>query len=115
VILLGNIRGLFDGCQVDRLASAAIIEALNGLEDGLWSEWRGTDDDQHPHRLSQGELARLLAAFRIRPRTIWPIPRGLQTKSFKGYYRSQFEAAWKSYCSDGTPSQSSNLRYLHRA
>jgi len=115
VILLCNIRALFDAHRVDRLASAAIIEALNGLEDGLWSEWRGIADDQHPHRLSQGELARLLAAFGIRPRTIWPTPRGLQTKSFKGYYRSQFEAAWKSYCSDGTPSQSSNFRYLHRA
>jgi hypothetical protein len=115
VILLHNIRALFDGRQVDRLASGAIIEALNRLEGGLWSDWRGIEDTQQPHRLSRGELARLLAAFRIRPRTIWPMPRGPQTRSLKGYYRSQFEAAWQSYCSDGTPSQSSNLRYLHRA
>jgi len=114
VILLRDIRALFDGRQVDRLASAAIVETLNGL-DGLWTEWRGIEDDQQPHRLSQGELARLLAAFGIRPGTIWPIPRGPQTRSLKGYYRSQFEAAWRSYCSDGTPSQPSNLRYLHRA
>jgi hypothetical protein len=119
VILLRDIRALFDARGVDRLSSATIVEALNALEDGMWAEWRGILDDQQPRRLSQPELARLLAGFRIRPKTIWWPGRPEVVRSRKGYLRSQFEAAWRRYCSDdadaGTPSQRRTIRHLRSA
>jgi hypothetical protein len=114
VRLLADIRDIFD-CRpaADRLASAVLVAQLCDLPDGLWAEWRGLRDDQTQRRLSQGELARLLASFNIRPRTIWPPRRGTRDRSAKGYFRAQFELAWASYCdAAGTPSQPSNIRYL---
>ena len=112
VVLLRHIRDVFDARGVDRLFSRILVQALNEIDDAPWSEWRGVRDDQQPRRLSQGELARLLRPFRIRPRTVWP----MRTTSAKGYYRHQFEQAWRSYCdgqaADGTPSQPSVIRQL---
>jgi Protein of unknown function (DUF3631) len=113
VILLNDIRSIFAARGDDRLASAGMVADLIALDDSLWAEWRGLRDDQQPRRLSQGELARLLTPFGIRPRTIWPVRRGKTGKSAKGYFRSQFEEAWDAYCSeDVTPSQPSNIRHL---
>ena len=114
VLLLSDIRDIFDRQPtVDRLSSAVIVCRLLDMPRGLWSEWRGPRDDQTPRKLSQGELARMLAPFGIRPKTIWPPRRGTRDRSAKGYRRKQFEAAWASYCSDGTPAQPSNVRYLN--
>jgi hypothetical protein len=117
VLLLHDIRAIFDARGVDRLFSKTLVAALNDLDDSPWSEWRGIHGNQQPRRLSPGELATLLAPFGIRPRTIWPLHRTADTKSGKGYMRSQFEQAWHSYCDgdaadDGTASQSSTVRHL---
>jgi hypothetical protein len=113
VLLLSDIRDIFDGHPTtDRLTSKLIVDELNDLPDAPWVEWRGPRDDQTPRRLSQGQLARILAIFSIRPRTIWPPRRGTNDRSAKGYFRHQFEAAWASYCS-GTPAQRNNIRYLN--
>ena len=67
VILLTDIRSVFDALGVDRLTSAALVEALLALEDSLWHDWRGLHDDRPARKLSQSELARLLRPFNIRP------------------------------------------------
>lgn len=111
VILLDDIRTIFDRLGADRIASEDLIRAL--LEhDGewSWSEWRGMRDDQQPRKLSQGELARLLRPFGIRPRSLRR-PGTVGTR--KGYHRSQFETAWRRYCqSSGTPAQGNVVNYL---
>jgi hypothetical protein len=63
------------------------------MDDAAWGEWRGIRDDRQPRKLSQGELARLLAPFGIRPRSIWPPRRTSESKSAKGYLRRDFEKA----------------------
>lgn len=118
VVLLGDIRKVFDARDVDRLNSKLLVDDLNAMEDTIWSEWTGVNDDQQPRKLTQGMLARLLReAFQIRPRTVWPLQRKPGDKSNKGYCREQFEAAWRNYCpvedaEDGTPAQSSKIKYL---
>jgi hypothetical protein len=111
VILLDDCRTIFNRFGADRVTSEVLIAAL--LEqDGnwSWSEWRGMRDDQQPRKLSQGELARLLRPFGIRPRSLRI--RG-EVKTRKGYHRQQFEAAWARYCrTHDTPAQPSNVRYL---
>jgi hypothetical protein len=121
VTLLGDIRSIFDAMGVDRLFSAKLVAALNDLDGSVWSEWRGLHDDQHPRRLSQAALARLLAPFGIRPRSIWLAQSRLaQSKKnrsgAKGYHRDQFLDAWRKFCDQGdTPAQPSNIRHLQRA
>ena len=116
VLLLQDIRSIFDQRSVDRMTSIALVAALNDIDDGLWCEWRGPHGNQQPRRLSPGELALLLKPFRIRPRSIWPLHRTAETKSGKGYMRAWFEQAWRSYCDggadDGTGSQPSTFRHL---
>jgi hypothetical protein len=40
VLLLGDIRAIFAEWGVDRLASAELVEALLGIEDHPWAEWK---------------------------------------------------------------------------
>jgi hypothetical protein len=79
----------------------------------MWPEWRGIHGNQQPRKLSQGELAKLLEPFQIRPRTIRRLSEASGKPTVKGYYRIQFEAAWRSYCkNDVTPSQPRIIRHL---
>ena len=114
VTLLSDIRDIFDARAVDRLTSVELVAALNDVDDSPWSEWRGVGDNRQPRKLSLGELARLLKPFSIRPRSVWPPHREKTSKSAKGYFRSQFEDAWASYCQGGTTAQPSNIRHLRR-
>jgi hypothetical protein len=103
VTLLSHIRDVFDALRRDRIYSDELVQVLVGMDDAPWSEWRGIRDDQQPRQLTQAELARVLRRlFDIRPRSIWPPQRTPQSKSRKGYYRQQFEAAWRSYCGADT-------------
>ncbi len=115
VTLLADIRTVFQARGVDRIASSALVEALLGLDEGLWNEWRGPSDDRQPRKLTHGELSRLLRPFGIRPKTIWPARRRLGDKSSRGYLRSDFEVAWRSYCpAADTATQASKIIPLPR-
>jgi hypothetical protein len=113
VTLLRDIRDLFNSRGTDRLASASIVGHLVGMDDAMWCEWRGARGDLQPRALSQAGLGDLLRPFGIRPKTIWPLNRRVGDKSSKGYGRSQFEQAWRSYCSDDTASQPSKVGRLY--
>ena len=116
ILLLADIRKVFDLRRVDYLPTKTLLEALYEVDDAEWSEFCGVRGDQSPHKLKESELARCLRDFAIRSRTIWPSNRTPKTKSAKGYRRSQFEQAWRQYCADdGTAAQSSNIRNLRRA
>ena len=114
VVLLSDIRDIFNQTAADRMASEVLVKALLEIEESGWSEYRGPRDDQTPRKLSQGEMARLLRPFGIRPRSVWP--RGKRPKgdtSRKGYYRTQFERAWARYCPPaGTTAQANNVTYI---
>ena len=108
VILLRDIRDVFDIRRVDRIRSRELVAALVALEDATWSEWRG-------RKLTPGELSRLLRPLHIKPRSIWPT--GAPRKpgdGGKGYYRADFEAVWRSYCDEGggTAAQRGEIKQL---
>jgi hypothetical protein len=114
VILLGDIRNVFDRLHLDRIQSKALVDELCGIEDGVWCEY-ATSHSPRLRKLTTTSLASLLKGFEIYPRSIWPLHRQTGDTSAKGYHRSQFEDGWARYCPpDGTPAQSSNIKYLGR-
>jgi hypothetical protein len=115
VLLLRDIRDLFDQKRANRLTSAVIVDHLNSLPHGLWVDWRGKDDTDAPRPMTAAIMAKLLQPFRIRPATIWPLNRNAETKSSRGYHRFQFEDAWTRYCEPDadTPTHSPIIRSLH--
>ena len=92
----------------DRISKRALVEALRETEH--WDTWRGPNDQGAAHPLNSSELSRLLRRFGIRARTIWPIPRLPNSKSFSGYHRADFEQAWADHCPENdTPTHSSKI------
>jgi hypothetical protein len=117
VILLRDIREVFDARGVDRISGKALLAALHELEDAGWSEFYGIKGDaQTPHRLRNSELRAMLRAFGISTRSIWPEKGKPGDHSGKGYYRTDFEAAWRAYCDEaegdetGKPAKVISLR-----
>jgi hypothetical protein len=130
VTLLVDSRTVFDAYGTDRLRTKSdLIPGLVGLPDSLWSEYAGLDGTGTPHMITSGDLGRLLGRLLgIRSQNLWPPERRPGDRSEKGYYRHQFESAWRSYCdpdspetatppdpdSTATPSQASKVRYLRK-
>ena len=83
-MLLTDIKTAF-GDQ-DRLSSAEICVNLCDMEGKPWADWKGK-------ALTPNQLAKLLKPFGVATMT------GIRvgTKTPRGYYRHQFEEAWKRY------------------
>jgi Protein of unknown function (DUF3631) len=116
LILLADIKTIFDRDQIDRITAADLVAALIALDGQPWWEWRGVHDTEAQRRLTTATLKSLLGGrfgtgFGIWPRTVWPPgPRAPQTKSADGFYRQQFEDAWRRYLPDDpTDTQSGNF------
>jgi hypothetical protein len=100
ITLLASIKKVFDSSGIDSMPSKLLLDELHALNDADWKEFLGIKGEQQPHRLKDSELAILLRDFKIRPSTIWPLNRTADSKSAKGYRRSQFEKVWRTYCTD---------------
>jgi hypothetical protein len=117
VLLLEDIRDIFDDLGVDRIWTADLLAQLHAFGNGMWSEWCGENNDRSPHKLSAYEFARMLHDFKISPTTIHQLGgRDSRGRGRKGYYRRDLESAWASYCSPGPPDHrttSLNLRLVN--
>ena len=82
-----NPRPLFKEAASVALFSEDIVNELVDIEDRPWAEW-----GRSRKPISKVQLARLLNPLGISPSTV---RRGSLTN--KGYVRSQFEKAWKTY------------------
>jgi hypothetical protein len=108
ILLLTDIKKVFDAKVVDRLPTKTLIAALHEMDGAEWCEFRGTRGDQQPHKLKDSELAAMLKDFRIRPRTIRQ-----RDSTAKGYHRPDLVDVWAKYCTeDVTASHTSNVKGL---
>jgi hypothetical protein len=110
LILLSDIKAIFDTKAVDRITMAELVAELIALEGQPWAEYRGVQDDQTPRRLTTGILSNLLRPFGIRSKTIWPPGQRAGQTSAKGYCSTQFAEAWAAYLREYTRTQSSNFK-----
>ena len=87
-LLLGDIRTIFASREVERMPSAALVEALAELDGRPWAEFGRTEKP-----ITQNKLARLLKPLKIAPDSI----RVDEKRTPKGYYLNQFEEAFSRY------------------
>lgn len=87
LLLLGDVRAVFERAATDRLTSAQLVEALVHDEERPWATYRRDDKPLTPHGMS-----RLLHRYGIR------VDRHKYAGVVqRGYLRSDFEAAWDRY------------------
>jgi Protein of unknown function (DUF3631) len=95
--------------DVDRIEGKALARGVIEADD-YFSDWRGVNDKGQPHEITSAELSRLLKRFGVRSRSLFPLPRAPDSKSFRGYMRSSLETAWRVHCSESeTPTHSSKI------
>ena len=110
VILLTDIRTVFNQLNVDRVTSEQLVKEIRGIND-LWDEYPRPNGTTR--KLTTSSMTALLKVFRprIKSGTIWPRgrKRGDTAGSGKGYLRAAFETAWSKYCSASEPAAPSNV------
>lgn len=82
-MLLADLRQLFIDQETDRLASQSIVEALAEMEDRPWPEY------SHGKPITKRGVAKLLARFEVRPRSI-----RTSDSTPKGYLRQDLEESF---------------------
>ncbi|MGA2631354.1 MAG: DUF3631 domain-containing protein [Terriglobia bacterium] len=91
--LLADLRQLFEEQATDRLASTFIVEALEKMEDKPWPEF------SHGKPMTKRGLARILARFEVKPRTI-----RTADGTVKGYLREDLEDSFIRFRAGDPPS-----------
>jgi hypothetical protein len=116
-LLLSDIRDVFGVFADDRISRETLLKLLHEHEEGRWLEFRGEKDNQEPKLLTLAAMTKMLADFQIRTKTIWPRRRTAESKSRRGYLKSQFERAWASYCDDQDDDAPvpNNVKHLRRS
>ena len=93
-LLLGDIRTIF--AKVERMPSAALVEALAEMDGRPWAEF-----GRNEKPITQNKLARLLKPLKIVPNSV----RLDDKRTPKGYYLHQFEEAFSRYLDPDPPSK----------
>lgn len=96
VMLLKDIRAVFEAEKVDRLSSEVLVNELVKLDESPWGDIRGKELD------ARG-MARRLSKYQIKPGTI-----RIGMGTIKGYMRADFQDAWERYL-PARQSQDSNV------
>ena len=89
VLLLKDIREIFDRDNMDRLSTAGLLYELGRIEESPWSTWGKGE------ALDARGLARLLRPFKVGSRNL----RMDDDTILKGYERMDFEEGWATYLS----------------
>lgn len=86
VQLLADMRLVFDERASARLSTADLLDALRGMEESPWADWRDG------RALNAHGLSRLLRPFGVRPRL-----ERIDGRPIRGYLRDELEPAWSRY------------------
>ena len=86
VMLLNDIRALFEKGNCPGMSSEDLVTQLNDMDE---RPWPGLNRGQG---LTKHRLARILKPFNVRPRTI-----RFDDRTPKGYCRASFEKVWEQY------------------
>ena len=91
VMLLRDIRHIFDETAKTRIHAEHLVDALVELPDRPWEEWK------HGKPMTKTSLSRLLKPYKIRSRQL-----RIGKKNLYGYEAEQFTDAWARYTEPST-------------
>jgi hypothetical protein len=92
VLLLGDIRAVFDEHKAQRIATGDLIRYLSQVDESPWGEW-WLDKEGEPNRGGPRRLAQLLRPFGIRSNSTVRIGE----RTAKGYRREDFLDTWERF------------------
>lgn len=96
VELLADIYEIFESKEIDRIHSDALIKELCSNNEKRWAYYNFRNKDQ---RITPKQLGKLLSAYDIKSGNMRGIFNQKTEVVKKGYYRRQFEDAFKRYLS----------------
>jgi putative DNA primase/helicase len=104
ILLLADIRSVFEGHGQGKLSTESLLEALHAMQERPWGEW------YKGQPITARQVARLLQRFGIRPKNVrvpahpedgdmaMAGPKGTTVMTVaKGYERADFKDAWQRY------------------
>jgi Protein of unknown function (DUF3631) len=101
LLLLTNLRAIFDERQAERIATADLIRAVAAIEESPWGEWWLDAKTDEPLKSGPRRLSQLLRPYGIRPGLV-----RIGTVVARGYRREDFLDAWERFaarpCGDVT-------------
>jgi Protein of unknown function (DUF3631) len=89
LLLLTDLRAIFDERQAERIPTADLIRALATVEESPWGEWWLDAKTDEPLKSGPRRLSQLLRPYGIRPRLV-----RIGTDTARGYRREDFVDAW---------------------
>jgi hypothetical protein len=92
LLLLTDVRAIFDERQVERIATADLIRALAMVEESPWGEWWLDAKTDEPLKSGPRRLAQLVRPYGIRPARV-----RIGTLTPRGYRREDFFDAWERF------------------
>lgn len=92
IMLLADIRDIFDADGIDKIPSSELADKLVAMEHRPWPEW------SKGKPISPRQIARILSAFSISPASI-----RTNTGTPKGYRKEQFEDDFARYLPSNPP------------
>jgi hypothetical protein len=106
ILLLSDLRKVFDAHTDEKLQTEDVLSALNQMDESPWATIRRGDP------MDPRSLANRLGKYGIGSK-----PQRDGERVFKGYSRSQFEDAWKRYApvTNVTPADDSDIASLSSA
>jgi hypothetical protein len=102
LLLLGDIRDVFDDRKADQLASADLIRSLARAAESPWGEWWIDGKTGEPNQSGPRRLAQLLRPYGIRPAVI-----RIGETTPRGYTKDHFADAWERFLPQPRPSATS--------
>ena len=90
ILLLGDIRTIFDEQEAERIATADLIGALAAFEESPWGEWWLDPKTEEPAKAAPRKLASFLHPYGVRPTTV-----RVGEKTPRGYRQEDFLDAWE--------------------
>jgi hypothetical protein len=103
LLLLADIRTIFEKRKAERLATVDLVWYLGEHEESPWLEWWIDQKTNEPLRTAPRRLAQLLKPYGIRSTTV----RVDDERTPKGYKREDFVDAWERFLSPSRPSATS--------
>lgn len=110
ILLLRHIQDIFAKTGREAIPTAELVRGLVDNEEGPWAKWWGRGLSMGDVKGPAASLAKMLSHHHIRPREIATTLADGQPQM--GYYRSDFEQAWRRYLPSAEDTKSPRVSIL---